>query len=81
MYSNDNSSSRYFGDSLQLTDWILDSGTTCHMTPQVSGFIPGALVDTDKYIKFYYVYHVTMNKKVQVQIKMCDYNINPFFAT
>ena len=23
----------YFGDSLQQTNWILDSGATCHMTP------------------------------------------------
>ena len=24
---------RYFGDSLQITNWILDSGATCHMIP------------------------------------------------
>ena len=32
---NDESYSRNFGDSLQLTNWILDSGAKCHMTPQV----------------------------------------------
>ena len=37
MSGNDKSSSREFVDSLQLTNWILDSGETCHMTPQVSG--------------------------------------------
>ena len=29
-----------FGDSLQLTNWILDSGATCHMTPDISDFLP-----------------------------------------
>ena len=43
MYGNEESSGRYFGDSLQLTNWILDSGSTYHMTPQVLGFIPGSL--------------------------------------
>ena len=36
MYGNDKISSRYFGDNVQLTNWILDSGATCHMAPQVS---------------------------------------------
>ena len=35
MSDDEESSSRDFGDSLQLTNWILDSGATCHMTPQV----------------------------------------------
>ena len=43
MYGNDKSSSRDFGDSLQLTDWSLDSGATCNMTPEVSYLIPGSL--------------------------------------
>ena len=47
MYSNEESASRDFGDSLQLTNWILDLGETCHMTPQVSDFISGSLEDTD----------------------------------
>ena len=29
-----------FRDSLQLTNWILDSGEMCHMMPEVSDFIP-----------------------------------------
>ena len=32
-----------FGDSSLLTNWILDSGATRHMTLEVSGFIPGSL--------------------------------------
>ena len=35
-----------FGESSQLTNWNLDSGSTCHITPQVSNFIPGLLEDT-----------------------------------
>ena len=37
-----------YGDSSQLPNWILNSGATCHMTPEVSDFIPGTLEDTDK---------------------------------
>ena len=39
MSGNDETPSRYFGASLQLTNWVLDSGETCHMTPQASDFI------------------------------------------
>ena len=35
MSSNDERSSENYGDSSQLTNWILDSGETCHMTPEV----------------------------------------------
>ena len=41
-----------YGDRFQLTNWILDSGATCHMTPEILDFIPGSLVETYKYIKF-----------------------------
>ena len=51
MSDNDKCHSGKFGDSSQLTIWILDSGPTCHMTPQVSDFIPGSLEDTDKHIE------------------------------
>ena len=33
MASNDERSSENCGDRLQLTNWILDSGAMCHMTP------------------------------------------------
>ena len=48
MSNNDECSSRNFGDSSQLTNWIPDSGTTCHLTPDVLDFIPGLLEDTYK---------------------------------
>ena len=51
MYGNDKFYSRYFGDISQLTNCILDSGATCHMTPQVSGFMPYLLEDTHKCIE------------------------------
>ena len=51
MSDNDENPSGYFGDSLQLTNWILYSEATCNMTPEVSDFIPGSLEDTDKHIK------------------------------
>ena len=64
----DKCSSWDFGDSLQLTNWILDSRTTCHMTPQVSDFIPGQLEDTDKHIEFVDGHQVMAKQKGQVQI-------------
>ena len=39
MSSNAESTRRYFGDSSQLSNWIIDSGATCHMTPDISDFI------------------------------------------
>ena len=51
MSGNDESSSRDLSERLQLTNCILDPGETCHMTPQVSVFIPGSLENTDKYIE------------------------------
>ena len=40
MSSDDERKSGEYGDSSQLTNWILDSGATCHMTPEVTDFIP-----------------------------------------
>ena len=48
MSGNDKCPSENFGDSSQLTNWILDYGATFHMTPEVSDFITGSLEDTDK---------------------------------
>ena len=48
MSGNDECPSENFGDSSQLTNCILDSGATCHMTPEVSYFITGSLEDTNK---------------------------------
>ena len=66
MSDNDKCSSRNFGDSSQLTNWILDPGETCDMTPQVSDFIPGLLEDTNKNIEVADGNHVTEKQKGQV---------------
>ena len=42
MSGNDESCSKDFVHSFQLTNYILDSGETCHITPQVSVFTPGS---------------------------------------
>ena len=46
MSSDDEHKSGEYGDSFQSTNWILDSRATCHMTPEVTDFIPGSLEDT-----------------------------------
>ena len=56
MSFNAESPRKYFGDISQQTNWFLDSGATCRMIPDISGFIPGSLVETDKYIEFSYGY-------------------------
>ena len=81
MSGNDEFPSGNFGESLQLANWILDSGATCHMTPEVSDFIPGSLEDTDKHIEVPDGHHVTAKQKGQVRVKMCNNNRDPFIAT
>ena len=68
MSSNDKRKSVKYGDSSQLTNWILDLGATCHMTPEVTDFISGTLEDTDKYIEVADGHHVT-KKKVKYKYK------------
>ena len=80
MYSNDERKSVKYGDSSQLTNWILDSVATCHMTPEVLYFIPGSLEDMDKYIEVADGHHVTKKQKGQVRIQMCNDNRKPFIA-
>ena len=70
MSGNDECPSANFGDSSQLTNWILDSRTTCHMTPYVSDFIAGLLEDTDKYIEVANGHHVPEKQKGQVRKKI-----------
>ena len=81
MSNNDEFPSGNFGDSLQLKNWVLDSGATCHMTPEVSDFISGSLEHKEKHIEVEDVHHVTAKQKGQVRIKMCDDNGDPFIAT
>ena len=81
MSSNDENSSEKYGDSSQLTNWILDSVATCGIMPEVSDFIPGSLEDTDKYIEVADRHHVTEKQKVQVRVQMCKDNRKTFIAT
>ena len=66
MSSDDKRENKDYGDSSQLTNLILDSGATCHITPEVTDFIPVSLKDTDKFIEFADGHHVTAKQKCQV---------------
>ena len=65
---------------LQLTNWILDSGTTYHMTPYIYDFIPGLLVETNKYIEVSDGNLITAKQTGEAQIKTCDNNGKPFIT-
>ena len=81
MSGNDKCLCGNFEDSSQLTNWILDSEATCHMTPEVSDFIPCQLEYMDKHIEVADGNNVTAKQKGQVGIKMCENNGDPFIAT
>ena len=51
------------------------------MTPEISGFIPGLFVETDKYIKVSGESFVTEKQTREVQIRMWDDNGKPFIVT
>ena len=74
MSNYDKRENKDYGYSSQLTNWILDSGATCHMTPEVTDFIPGSLEDTDKFIEVADGHHVTAKQKGSVHIQMFDDN-------
>ena len=59
----------------------MDSGATCHITPEVTDFIPGSLEDTDKFIEVADGHNVTAKQKGSVRIQMCDDNGKKFVAT
>ena len=63
MSNDDVRENKDYGNSSQLTNWILNSGATCHMTPEVTDFIPGSLEDTDKFIEVADGHHVTAKQK------------------
>ena len=82
MSTNAESTRRNYGNSLKLTNWILDSGTTGHMEPDISDFIPGLLVQTDKYIQVVHGNFVTAkkprrtpNKNTLKKLKTFNYNV------
>ena len=81
MSDNDKCPSRNSDDSSQSTNRILDSRATCHMTPEVSYFIPGLLYDTDKHVEVADGHHVMAKQKGQLRIKMCNNNGDNFIAT
>ena len=76
---NTESPRRDFGDRSQQTNSILESVTTCHMTPEISGFIPGSLVETDKYIEVSDGNFVLAKQIVEVQMKKMIVTANPLF--
>ena len=80
MYSNVESPRAYFGDILQLTNWILYSSATCHMPLEISYLLPVSLVETDKCIKPEYGNVFTVKKTRKDQINMCGDNSKPFIA-
>ena len=74
MSNDDKRKSKDCGDSSKWTNWILDSGATCNMTPEVTDFIPGSLEDTDKFVEVPDGHNVTAKQKGSVRIQMCDDN-------
>ena len=70
MSPNEESPRRNYGYSSQLTNWILDSSVTCHMTPEISDFIPGSFLEKDKYIELSDGHFVTAKQTGQVQIEI-----------
>ena len=69
MSGDDEFPSGNFVDSSQYTNWILDYGATCHITPDVSDFISGSLEDTDKHIEVADRHHITEIKKDKYELK------------
>ena len=67
---NDECPSGNFDDSSQWTNYILDSGATCHMTPEMSYFITSSLEDTDKHIEVADEHHVTAKKRISTNINV-----------
>ena len=63
MSKEDVSKNKDYGDISLLINWILDSGATCHMTPEATDSIPRSLEDTDKFIKVADRHHVTAKQK------------------
>ena len=80
MSDNNKYPCRNFSDSSQLTNWILDSRATFHMTLEVSDFIPGSLDNMDKNIEGAGGHRIMEKQKGQVQIKMCDHNRDTFIT-
>ena len=63
MYYNAEGPGRDFGDSFQLSNWIIDSGDNFHMTPDISDLILGSLAETYKCIDVADGHFVTAKKQ------------------
>ena len=61
--SNAESLTRDFGDILQMIYYIIKSGATCHITPEISDFIPMSVVVMDKYILNFQMGILSQQKK------------------
>ena len=81
MSSNEEIIKRNYRDSSQLTNWILDSVATFHMTPDISDLMLGLLAETDKYIEVADGNFVTAKQIGKFQIKMRDNNGKLFIDT
>ena len=81
MSSNVESPGRDFGYSSQLTIWILDSGATCHMTPDISDFLPRSLIETDKYFEVSNEHYITAKQTGKLRIRMHNNNGKPLIDT
>ena len=81
MSNDDVRKNKDYGDSSQLTNWILESGATCHMMPEVKDLIPGSLEDTDKFIEVADGHYVIAKQKGSVRIQIFDDNGETFIAT
>ena len=79
--TNAESPKRDFGDRLQLTNWVLYSGATFHMTLDISYCVTVSLVETDKHIEVAYGHFITVKQTGEAQIKMSDNNRQPLTAT
>ena len=66
MSGNDEFPSKNAGDTLQITNRILDYEETCLMTPEVSDSIADLLEHRDKRIEVLDRHHVTAKQKGQV---------------
>ena len=77
MSTNEEITRRNYVDSLQLTNWILYSGATCHKTLDNSSFILVSLVETDKYIEVVDEHFVIAKQTGSVQIKCMTTMENP----
>ena len=70
-----------FGGSSQLTNCVLESDVMYNMTPEIPNFLPGSLLETDKYIEVINENFITSKQTEVVQINMHDDNGKPFIET